>query len=95
MGDLMYHLDCFVAEHTLGNSVCVWERCAFQSVCVFALSVYPCDDNPVCDLVACGVAPLSFGGSLQVFCAKLEPGQRDQRVTYTSTASGQAASEHQ
>ena len=65
-----------------------------SNVCVFALCVYPCDDNPVCDLVACGVAPLSFGGSLQVFCAKLEPGQRDQRVTYTSTASGQAASEH-
>ena len=94
MGDLMYHLDCSVVEHTLGKSVRVWGRCAFQCVCVFALCVYPCDDNPVCDPVACGVAPLSFGGSLQVYCAKLEPGQRDQRVTYTSTASGQAASEH-
>ena len=91
----MYHLDCSVALNTpLGNLL----RCgdAVRSgVCVFALCVYPCDDNPVCDPVAYGVAPLSFGGSLQVYCAKLEPGQRDQRVTYTSTASGQVASEHQ
>ena len=94
MGDLLYHLDCSVVEHTLGNSVALWGRCASQCVCVFALCVYPCDDNPVCDPVACGVAQLSFGGSLQVYCAKLEPGRRDQRVTYTSTASGQAASEH-
>ena len=44
------------------------------SVCVFILQVCPCVDNPVCDLVACGVAQVSFGGSSQVYCAKLEPG---------------------
>ena len=93
MGDLLYHLDGSVVEHTLGN-LCVFGDAVHSSVCVFALCVYPCDDNPVCDPVACGVAQLSFGGSLQVYCAKLEPGRRDQRVTYTSTASGQAASEH-
>ena len=37
-----------------------------SKVCVLALCVYPCDDNPVCDPVACGVAQLSFGGSSQV-----------------------------
>ena len=34
MGDLLYHLDCSVVQHTLGKSVRVWGRYAFQCVCV-------------------------------------------------------------